>query len=259
MHIKIAVGNLKFFLVILCFAIFWSCQLKKNNESDIVVFCAASVSPVVEQIKILWEKGHNEKIIINAASSGTLARQIENGAMADIFISANAEWMNYLYDVMALKTQPVILAHNQLAVVTPLDSKIESMNFHDFLKVSKGNKRKIAIGDPGHVPVGKYAQESLEYYKMYDELSASFILAKDARSVLRLVELGEAGLGIIYYSDAITSDKVRMLTLIPSESHQKIQYNAVATIEYHLSSWEFLDFMVSDSCKEVWTQHGFVH
>ena len=116
--------NLRSIIIYLLSFALVSCGSKKSSEEGIKIFCAASLAPVIEQIKSQWENDHPQKIIINAASSGTLARQIENGAQADIFLSANHDWMDYLISSMNLKNHPEIIASNRLAVAVPLDRKV---------------------------------------------------------------------------------------------------------------------------------------
>ncbi|MCG8309316.1 MAG: molybdate ABC transporter substrate-binding protein [Cytophagales bacterium] len=236
--------------------LFVSCKKSRPQNSSITVFCAASLSPVLHKIKGVWEKDHPEKIVINSSSSGTLARQIENGAQADLFLSANEEWTTYLQSSLKLKDRPVVVASNQLVVVTPLNSSIDSTDFGSFPDIAYRFKGKISSGNPGHVPLGKYFEQSMNYYHLFDLLSQRMIMTKDARSALRLVELGEADLGFIYQSDALTSDKVRIISRIPPESHDPVIYHAIH-LNGRLSVQKFLGFLSSDELKYIWKAHGF--
>ena len=220
-----------------------------------MVFCASSLMPVMEHMKDKWEIDHAEKIIINSASSGILARQIENGAQADIFLSANQDWMNYLVQRNKLEYLPKTIASNSLAVVAPIESGMDSVDFID-LKLSE-QKGNYSIADPGHVPLGKYTKESMEYYNIYNLLTTRLILTKDARSTLRLVELGEVFLGFVYLSDARLSTKTRIISVIPRESHQTISYQAIIVNESKPVSANFLDFLSSDENIHIWKKMGF--
>ena len=242
-------------LLIIYFAL--SCATENKNETKITIFCAASLTPVIEQIKDHWELDHPEKIIINGASSGILARQIEHGARADIFLSANKDWMNYLSEAMRLTNNPKTIALNQMVVISPAASGIDSMDFQSYLKQAVNIENKIAIGDPGHVPLGKYTREVLEYYDVYDDLLSKFILTMDARSALRLVELGEAESGIVYFSDAVTSQKTRIVSIVPEESHPKIEYQAVIINNTTPSVREFFEFLHSAQNRHIWKSKGF--
>lgn len=235
----------------------FSCHQRQGTENRISVFCASSLAPVVSEIKETWEKDHPERVIINAASSGVLARQIEHGAQADIFFSANSYWMDYLLEVRDLNIAPTAIASNKLAVVASLDMNIDSMAFQDHIQTILRLETKIAMGDPLHVPLGKYTMEMLEFYGMVNQLSSQFIFTKDARSGLRLVELSEAGLGFVFLTDALKSDKVRIIAMAPEESHQKMVYEAVLLSNNNKAAKDFYQYIISDIVKGIWIKHGF--
>jgi molybdate transport system substrate-binding protein len=247
----------KCLLIFLIVLIAFSCNQQKGKENTISVFCASSLAPVVSEIKETWEKDHPDRVIINAASSGVLARQIEHGAQADIFISANSYWMDYLLEVHNSNISPIVIASNKLAVVTSLDMSIDSMAFQDQIQTILKMDTKIAVGDPTHVPLGKYTREMLEYYGIYQQLSPQFIPTKDARSVLRLVELGEAGLGFVFLTDALKSDKVRIIGMAPEQSHQKMVYQAVL-LSSGKAVTDFYQFIQSEMVNAIWIKHGFI-
>lgn len=227
-----------------------------NKEPRLIIFCAASLSPIVEQIKLHWEKDHAEKIIINSASSGVLARQIENGAQADVYLSANREWMNYLTASLKLKNHPKSIVTNRLVIISSLSSSYEATDMKGILDLLNKLNCKIAVGDPGHVPLGKYSKQCLDQLKVYEDLSSKLILTKDARSSLRLVELGEAELGFVYRSDAFTSTRVKIIAEIPEEFHSKIEYQGILLNE-STSSQEFLNFLTSGENSDIWKSNGF--
>lgn len=243
-------------LFIFSFLFLSACVNQKESKNHITVFCASSLFPIIEQIKIEWEKNHDEKLIINAASSGTLSRQIENGASADIFLSANKEWMNHLIESMKLKMHPKPIASNRLCVVTYHDSELDSMDINGFFGSLDNREGMISIADPGHVPLGKYTKQALEYYQRYNGLSTKFILTKDARSALRLVELGEVDAGFVYLSDALTSTKIKIISLIPPEVHEPIVYQSIL-LDENDSNREFLDFITSLPSINLWEKYGF--
>lgn len=256
--------NPRSFILYFLIISFWSCEDKKRHENEIVVFCASSLSPVLEKIKSKWEKGHQQKIIINAASSGILARQIENGAQADIFLSANLEWMEYLYKTISKVNLPksqhrkrIDIASNHIVIVAPIDAQIDSMGFQELLSILLNQHGKISIGDPGHVPLGRYTKECMDYYQIYDQLSTKLIRTKDARSALRLVEMGEASFGFVYLSDARMSTKVQIAAVIPEESHRPINYQALIVIGGKSKTKEFFEFISSIETLDIWTKMGF--
>jgi len=233
------------------------CTSQPEKTSNIKVFCAASLLPVVTEIKAQWSKSHGEKIVINAASSGILARQIENGAQCDIYISANKDWMNYLSKSLNLKTQPITIASNQLAVCAPMETVLDSLDINILLKQGLASATNIAMADPGHVPLGKYTQQFFSYYAIDNNHLKNLIHTKDARSTLRLVELGEVSLGVVYLSDAITSKKVKVIAQVPSISHEKILYNSILISSNNSSSQIFLNYLNSSENKNIWIENGF--
>ncbi len=234
-----------------------SCDDNKTHENEIVVFCASSLSPIMEKINTQWEKNHQEKIIINSASSGILARQIENGAKADIFLSANMDWIDHLLNSMSINKQAHNVASNRLVVVAPIDNDIDSIGLQDLLLVMINENGKISISDPGHVPLGKYTKESLDFYDVFDKMSSQMVNTKNARSALRLVELGEASFGFVYLSDALKSKKVQIVARIPEESHRPITYQAIIVNDSKSKTMDFFEFISSSETLDIWTKMGF--
>lgn len=237
--------------------LFGSCENQKKSSDEITVFCAASLTPVLEQIRTDWEKEHPEKIIINSASSGTLARQIEYGAQADIFLSANHDWMTYVLNATANSFTPETIAKNRLALISGQDRNIDSTEFQSSIELLLDGSEKIALGDPGHVPLGKYTKQALDFCGIYNSIQSRAILAKDARSTLRLVELGEAVFGLVYLTDAMASDQVKIIAIAPETSHEQIIYEAVLIHESSHAAQRFLLYLSSDQAKDTWIRNGF--
>lgn len=248
--------NWKSFYLLICIALLVSCKSEKKDQ--IVVYCAASLTNVMEQIKADWTQGSQTEILINSASSGTLARQIEYGAEADIFISANHQWMQHLMEVKNIPSSPKVIARNRLVVIANIQSEFDSLDFEQLIKWLRTYQGKISIGDPGHVPLGKYTKETLEKYDVYDHLTNQLIQTKDARSALRLVEIGEAAVGFVYQTDADSSEKVRVIGVVPSESHSKITYEAILIDQENKQADRFLLYLSSGSTDKTWMQHGFM-
>jgi molybdate transport system substrate-binding protein len=242
---------------VLTLVILTSCNIKKSEE-QINVFCAASLTQVINDIKTNWGKGHQQNIVVNFASSGTLARQIEYGAEADIYLSANQGWMKYVVDIKKPHNPPRTIAKNKLVVIAPLESKIDSMNYQSILALLKSGNSKISIGDPGHVPLGRYTKSALETAGIYDGLISRIILAKDARNAMRLVELEEASWGIVYFTDAISSSSVKMIAEIPSDNHDEIIYEAVLFDSQNEDANSFYQFLISEHVRKIWLQYGFI-
>jgi len=233
---------------------------KANTEAptEITVFAAASLTNVLAEVIDSFAVTNNVEVITNMASSGTLARQIEQGGTPDIYISASKKWANYVdslgYVISPYKDE---IALNDLVFVAPKESTTESFEVDstfDLLSILNGNR--LSIGDPAHVPAGKYAKQSLEYYGWYDKLCDSYLPAKDVRSALMVVELGEAPLGIVYRTDAEESAKVKIVGTFPAKSHKPIVYVS-CLLKENTASKAFYEYLKSDASSAIWAKYGF--
>lgn len=180
-------------------------------------FAAASLTNALQDIAAQYKKEKQVDVVASYASSSTLARQIEQGAPVDLFISADQQWMDYAIDKqqMVANTRYTLLG-NELVLIAPKDSKITKVEIDkktDWKKLLEGGR--LAVGDPDHVPAGIYAKESLENLGAWATLAPEMARANNVRSAMALVERAEAPLGIVYGSDAIASDKVKVVGGIP--------------------------------------------
>ncbi len=227
-----------------------------TEKAEIRVFVAASLSPAVTEMASVFEEEKGVHVLVNTASSGTLARQIAQGASADIFISAHQQWMSFLRDEKLLKGEQTLPAKNQLVLIVPANSMIKSVNlsntdqWNDLL-----SKVKLAMGDPQHVPVGQYARQAMETLN-WRPVPQQTLQTKDARSTLVAVEFGEADLGIVYKTDAEKSEKVKIIANIPTETYGPINYFAGICSDNTITS-DFLNFLNSPEAIGVWKTHGF--
>jgi molybdate transport system substrate-binding protein len=231
---------------------------KTKSEQTILVFAGASLTNVITEIADSFEIKHNIAVKLNFASSGTLARQMKQGVVPDIYISASKKWADYADSLgFFLPNHKKEIASNDLVLIAPLNSKYDldkidsSLNFNYLL----GDKR-ISVGDPAHVPAGKYAKQSLEYYGYYKCLENKLLPAKDVRSALMVVELEESPLGIVYRTDALKSDKVKILSSFPDKSHESIVYIA-GLCKSQTSAKDFFIWLNSDKTIQIWEKHGF--
>lgn len=229
-----------------------------ETPAEITVFAAASLTNVLAELIDSFAVGNDVKIITNMASSGTLARQIEQGGTPELFISASKKWANYVdslgYVISPYKDE---IALNDLVFVAPKESSIEAFEVDSTLDLqSMLNGSRLSIGDPSHVPAGKYAKQSLDYYGWYEKLSYSYLPAKDVRSALMVVELGEAPLGIVYRTDAEESAKVKIVGTFPAKSHKPIVYVS-CLLKANKASKAFYDYLKSDASSAIWAKYGF--
>lgn len=226
---------------------------------DITVFAAASMTNVLQEINQDFEKANpNDKVTFSFASSSVLAKQIEQDAPADVFISADTKWMKYVQEKQPAKTQNVQnLVKNDLVLIAPISSKLqaESVQAVDFQKELANSY--LSVGDPAHVPAGIYAQKALEYYKLWDVVEPKLARAKNVRDALSFVERGESPLGIVYSTDAkVSADKVKIVATFPQESYGEVVYPA-ATISEKPTAKKFLDFLKTPEAKAKFESAGF--
>ncbi len=250
--------NLVFLVSVLLFLS--SCQTSSSVDNQSVsVFCAASLRDVVSDITSDFETKTETRVKLNLASSGTLARQIENGARADIFISANKNWLDYLIQKESVEEGTAKrIAGNALVLVAPLNSKLEAFSFSDEMNLPQLFEGRLSIGDPAHVPAGAYALEILDNLGCKKELESRFLPAKDVRSALMVVELGEVEAGIVYKTDALKSEKIKILTVFPDSLHQSVDYY-IALIKGNKNehSLQLYNYLVSENALPVWEKYGF--
>jgi len=243
--------------VILVLISFFSCGTKENTTNKtLTVYAAASLTDVLNELIDSFKVAHNINIVVNYASSGTIARQIEQGAKADIFISASKNWANYI-DSIGLFVNMTSVAQNELVVIAPKTSTVQFQKIDSSFNIlSVLNDGRLSIGDPKHVPAGKYAKQSLEYYDLYSRLTNKILPAKDVRSALLVVEMGEVPLGIVYKTDALKSQKVKTVVTIPLESHSVIEYY-VGVCNEGSSSKAFYEYVNSAQLQAIWEKYGF--
>jgi molybdate transport system substrate-binding protein len=246
-----------FAVIFVSFLIFNSCARKQTEESvRITIFAASSLRQVVEEICAEYKKDNDLDFSLNFAASGTLARQIEYGADADIFLSANPQWVSYLDTLKLVKGNVVNMIENRLVIVGKLQFPADTLElaYGDGALLEK--VQRIAIGDPDHVPAGRYALESLKSLGIYEIVEHQLIESKDVRGALRLVELGEADIGFVYLTDALVSEKVKILSVIPGEMHNPIFYVA-AIVDKDDHANTFLRYLSSSPMEAIWKKHGF--
>ncbi|AIN18785.1 molybdate ABC transporter, periplasmic molybdate-binding protein [Yersinia rochesterensis] len=228
--------------------------------ADMTVFAAASLTNALQDIAAQYKKEKQVDVVASYASSSTLARQIEQGAPADLFISADQQWMDYVIDKqqMVANTRYTLLG-NELVLIAPKDSKIDKVEIDkktDWKKLLEGGR--LAVGDPDHVPAGIYAKESLENLGAWSTLAPEMARANNVRSAMALVERAEAPLGIVYGSDAIASDKVKVVGVFPAASHKPVEY-PMAIVKGHENPTvtAFYDYLKSPAAAVIFEKYGF--
>lgn len=235
------------------------CQGAQAAEK-VTVFAAASLTNALQEIAAQYQQGKDVSIVTSFASSSTLARQIDQGAPADLFISADQKWMDYAIDKQAMvaNTRYTLLG-NQLVLVAPADSKLGQITIDaqtPWKKLLDGGR--LAVGDPDHVPAGIYAKESLQKLGAWQSVSPLMARANDVRAALALVERGEAPLGIVYGSDAVASKKVKVVGVFPADSHKPVEYPmAIVKGKQSPAVDAFYDYLKGPQAATIFTRYGF--
>jgi molybdate transport system substrate-binding protein len=226
---------------------------------ELNVSAAASMTDALAAVNDLYmEKNKNAKITANFASSGTLQKQIEQGAPADVFISAGAKQMQALQDGgLLLDGTRANLLNNRVVLVVPANS---SLSLTDFNGLLNDNVKKIAIGDPESVPAGTYGKQALDVLGIYEQVKSKLILCSDVRQVLSYVEAGNVDAGIVYSTDAAITDKVKIAADAPAEVNSKIVYPvAVIKASQKVDAAEaYIAFLFSADARAVFEKYGFV-
>lgn len=235
-------------------------SIKDNQQAkspEIIVSAASSLrGPLTELQKAYAEKDSQVKVTLNFGGSGTLQQQIEQGAPVDLFISAGKSQIEALDQKNLLVKESILdLIGNELVLIVGKDNK-DVRSVQDLTKTSV---EKIGIGTPESVPAGKYAQESLTKLNLWGTLNSKFVLAKDVTQVLNYVETGNVEAGVVYTSDAQSSNQVIVVEVLPENSHKPIFYPAgiVAASMNKEKAEEFLKYLQSPAAQQVFVNYGF--
>jgi molybdate transport system substrate-binding protein len=227
---------------------------------QLTVFAAASLTDAMKDISAAWEKQGHPALRLSFASSSTLARQIEQGAPANLFASADEKWMDYLAKANAIvpDTRKDLLS-NQLVLVVPKDRSRKVTIGPDLdLAALLGPNGRIATGDPAHVPVGIYAKQALTKLGLWAKVEPRLARAEDVRGALLLVERGEAPAGIVYATDAAVSSGVIVAGVFPESSHERITYPfAVIRTGDTPDARELMAYLAGPDARAIFDRHGF--
>jgi len=227
---------------------------------DLLVFGAASLKNALDDANARYLRDAGHKIVVSYGASSALAKQIENGAPADIFISADLDWMDYVAAHKLIKPETRFnLLGNKLVLIAPADSRINLAIAPNFpLAQALGNDR-LAMADPAAVPAGKYGRAALEALGVWSSVSSKIAPAQDVRATLLLVSRGEAPLGIVYQTDAAADKSVKIVGAFPETTHPPIIYPiAVTTASTHPAAAAYIGFLKSPAAKPAFEIQGFV-
>lgn len=230
------------------------------QAKTLTVFAAASTVQVLNEIRNDWNAEGTPRIRIIYGSSGALARQIENGAPANIYFSANSTWVDYLVEkrLAAAETRKTLF-RNRIVLVAPAAAVLpQPFSLVTDTLPALGTNGRLAIGDPHHVPAGIYARQALSSLGLWSPLSHRTVATQNVRLALALVQRGEAPLGIVYYTDAIQADQVRITAIFDGSLHAPIDYQAIAIGQPNADTARFLAYLGADSTEAIFRKYGFL-
>jgi molybdate transport system substrate-binding protein len=230
----------------------------QQQSIELTVSAAASLKDALGEIQKNYQaKNPHVKLLYNFGASGSLQKQIEQGAPADIFISAAPKQMNELEGKNLInKTTRKNFVENKLVVVVPKDSKSNITKFED---LTQNAVQKVALGETASVPAGQYANEVLNKLGIWDKIKDKIVFAKDVRSVLAYTETGNVEAGVVYKTDAVSSDKVRVVATAPEGSHKPIVYPiaVLSGTKQQKAAEDFIAYLFSTESKAVLEKNGF--
>ncbi len=230
-------------------------------QQPVTVFAAASLTDALREIARDWQAQGHPAPRLSFAASSALARQIEQGAPADLFLSADEPWMDYLQQRnLILPSSRVSALGNALVLVAPADqARPVVLEWGTDLLALLGPRGRLATGDPAHVPVGRYAQAALQWMGQWEAVAPRLARAENVRAALLLVERGEVPYGIVYATDAAASRGVTVVGRFPPASHPAVTYPFALTRrgEANPEARALLGHLTAPATRPAWQRHGF--
>lgn len=240
-------------------SLLWAAPVQAQAAREVTVFAAASLTSALKEVADMYAGATATRVKLSFAASSTLARQIESGAAAQLFFSADEAWMDYL-DKRGLieKGTRRPLVGNRLVLAVPADKPVRLDIGPDRAWLAALSVGRIATGDPAHVPVGRYAEQALKHLGVWTEVAPRLARADNVRSALVLVERGEAAAGIVYETDAKASPRVAVAGLFPQSAHQPISYPiALLKGQGQGEARALYDFLSGTAARGIFLKHGF--
>jgi molybdate transport system substrate-binding protein len=241
----------------------WLCCVSASAaERPLTVFAAASLRESLDTVAHAWETAGHGKVVVSYAASSALAKQIEQGAPADVFVSADSEWMDYLQDRKLIEpASRFVLVRNALVLIAPATSKLKSLDpsKHGELLAVLGTGR-LAVAETSSVPAGKYARQSLEKLGLWNAVVARLAQGENVRAALEFVARGDTPLGIVYVTDARAEPRVRILATFADKTHMPILYPAARTSSAAdpKTAAAFLEFLRGKQAVAIFRRAGFI-
>ena len=230
-----------------------------SQDKGLTIFAAASMKNALDEVDTAYAAKSGVKVTASYAASSVLAKQIDQGAPADIFLSADTDWMDYATKQKTIKPDTrTNLLGNSIVLIAPKDSPIDKVSIASGFDLAKlAGTGRIATGDVASVPVGKYAKAALEKLGAWDAAAPKFAMAESVRAALTLVARGEAVLGIVYATDAKVEPEVKIVGTFPADSHPPIIYPVAATTTAKPDATGYLAFLKTAAAKAIFEKYGF--
>jgi molybdate transport system substrate-binding protein len=234
-------------------------QADAAEEKSITVFAAASMKNALDEVDSLFTAQSGVKVVASYAASSSLMKQIEQGAPADVFLSADIDWMDYGIKHNLIKNDSrEDLLGNRLVLIAPKDSKIGNVTIAPgFDLAALAGSGRIATGDVRAVPAGLYAKAALEKLGIWSSVESKIAMAENVRAALVLVARGEAPLGIVYETDAKVDPSVKIVGVFPDDSRPPIVYPVAMTKDAKPDAAQYLAFLTTPEAKAVFERYGF--
>ncbi len=228
------------------------------DPATVTVFGAASLTNVLQDLGDGFTAQTSIPVRFSFAASSALAKQIENGAPADVFFSADLEWMDYLQErnLIQRATRHDVLG-NRLVLIAPTDSVVKLKIAANFPLAAALGNGKLATGDPDSVPAGRYAKQALVHLRVWDGVAGAIVRADSVRSALAFVDRGEAPLGIVYETDALVDNHVRIVDTFPADSHAPIIYPLALTSSAKADAAKFVAYLRGPAGDAAFLHYGF--
>lgn len=230
----------------------------------VLIFAASSLNNALSEVGDSFKADrivNPTKInpVFSFASSSTLARQIAQGAPAQIYLSANQKWMDYLVSQHAVAAESrVTLLRNSLVLIAPNTSPVDKVALTHWNITKAVGDSRIAVGDPDHVPAGRYAKQALESLDLWQQALPLLARANNVRGALALVERGESPFGIVYATDAQIAKKVKTVATFPATSHKPIEYPLVMVeSNANAATTAFYQYLQTDAAQAIFIKYGF--
>jgi molybdate transport system substrate-binding protein len=229
------------------------------RSRDVLIFAAASMQTALDEIAPALEKATDLHPKFSYAASSTLAKQIERGAPAEIFISADLDWMDYVETRNLIKKDSrVNFVGNTLVLIAPARQPVSLKIAPGFPLASRLGSSRLAVADPASVPAGKYAKAALTALGVWDSVSSKLAPAENVRAALVLVERGESPLGIVYRTDAVADSGVIVVDTFPASTHPPIVYPVALTSTATPNASRVLEYLDGSAARAVFARQGFL-